>query len=121
MGRETERQYEQRASLRRMIVETHARLTDRDRKNAVAERVIDLWERRRARGAEPLFHPTIGAAIRAGKPRLTCWCPGCGVVGEIDLRQVDRHPGASIESLIPQISCTRCSPNPPFARLIGLR
>jgi hypothetical protein len=47
--------------------------------------------------------------------------PGCGVVGEIDLRALDRHPGASLESLIPELSCTRCSPNPPFAKLIGLR
>jgi len=36
--------------------------------------------------------------------------PGCGVVGEIDLRRIDCHPGASIESLIPQLSCQRCSP-----------
>jgi hypothetical protein len=68
----------------------------------------------------PLFHPTIGGAVRAGRPWLTCYCAGCGVVGEIDLRKTDRHPDASIESLIPQLSCQRCSPHPPFARLIGL-
>jgi hypothetical protein len=33
--------------------------------NRTASRLIDLWDARRARGAEPLFHPTIGAAIRA--------------------------------------------------------
>jgi hypothetical protein len=35
-------------------------------------------------------------------------------------RRFDRHPDASVESLIPSLSCTRCSPHPPFARLIGL-
>ena len=75
----------------------------------------------RARRAEPLFVPTIGAAIRARKPVLMFYCPGCQVVGELNLQNVDRHPGASIESLIPFVSCTRCSPNPPFAKLIGLR
>jgi hypothetical protein len=39
------------------------------------------------------------------------------MVGSIDLRTLDRHPGASISSLIPSLSCRRCSPNPPFARL----
>jgi hypothetical protein len=80
-----------------------------------ALRTVLVWER-----------PTASAArakprtIRAGRPWLTCYCPGCGVVGEIDLRRIDRHPGASIESLIPHLSCQRCSPHPPFARLIGL-
>lgn len=35
----------------------------------------------------------------------------------IDLRTLDRHPGASISSLIPSLSCRRCSPNAPFVRL----
>jgi hypothetical protein len=35
----------------------------------------------------------------------------------IDLRTLDRHPGTSISSLIPSISCRRCSPNAPFAKL----
>jgi hypothetical protein len=89
--------------------------------NRTAARLIDLWDARRARGAESLFAPTIGAAIRAGRPWLSCYCPGCGVVGQIDLRTVDRHRGATVESLIPELSCTRCSPHPPFAKLIGLR
>jgi len=89
--------------------------------NRTASRLIDLWDARRARGAEPLFAPTIGAAIRAGRPFLSCYCPGCGAVGEIDLRRIDRHPNASLESLIPELSCKRCSPHPPFAKLIGPR
>jgi hypothetical protein len=33
---------------------------------------------------------------------------------------LDRHRRATIESLIPALSCRRCSPNPPFAKLLGL-
>jgi len=40
---------------------------------------------------------------------------------ETENQSRDRHRGAAIESLIPFVSCTRCSPNPPFAKLIGLR
>ena len=72
--------------------------------NRTAARLIDLWNARRARGAEPLFAPTIGAAIRAGRPWLRFYCPGCQVVGEIDLRRVDGHRGTSVESAIPQFS-----------------
>ena len=113
MGRETENQWRRRESSRRAIGELTAFLTDPDRKNRTAARIVDLWDARRARGAEPLFHPTIGGAIRARRPWLTCYCPGCGVVAEIDLRKIDRHPDASIESLIPHLSCQRCSPHPP--------
>jgi len=42
---------------------------------------------------------------------------GAPAVGCIDLRTLDRHSGASISSLIPSVSCRRCSPNAPFARL----
>jgi len=117
---ETDRQRRAREASHQYFTKALARMFDPDRKNRTASRIIDLWDARRARGAEPLFHPTIGGAIRAGRPWLTCYCPGCGVVGEIDLRKIDRHPGASVESLIPHLSCQRCSPHPPFARLIGL-
>jgi hypothetical protein len=89
--------------------------------NRTAARLVDLWEARRKRGAEPLFAPSIGAAIRAGRPWLTFYCPGCRVVGQVDLRGLDRHRDTPITSLIPLASCTRCSPHPPFAKLIGLR
>jgi hypothetical protein len=48
------------------------------------------------------------------------YCPACQQVGEVDLRTLDRHPHATIEGLIPALSCRRCRPNPPFAKLIGL-
>jgi hypothetical protein len=63
------------------------------------------------------FYPTIGAAIAAGVPWLTYSCPACQQVGAVDLRTLDRHPGAAISSVIPSLSCRRCSPNAPFAKL----
>jgi len=56
----------------------------------------------------------------ARKPYLTFYCPACGVTGHVDLRKVDQHRGASITSLIPALSCRRCIPHAPFARLTGL-
>jgi hypothetical protein len=31
--------------------------------------------------------------------------PACRQFGSVDLRTLDRHPGASISSLIPSVSC----------------
>jgi hypothetical protein len=59
----------------------------------------------------------MGAAIAAGFPWLTYSFPGCQMVGSDDLRTIDRHPGASISSLIPSLSCRKCSPHAPFAKL----
>ena len=67
------------------------------------------------------FHPTIRAAITAGCLWLDYMCQACCRIGEIDLRQVDRHPDASISSLIQELSCRSCRPNPPFAKLIQLK
>jgi len=39
--------------------------------NQFAARIVTLWNVRVARGAEPLFIPTISASIRAGRPRAT--------------------------------------------------
>jgi hypothetical protein len=72
---------------------------------------------RATRGGSLWFYPTIGAAIAAGVPWLSFSCPACGQCGSLDLRTLDRHPGAAISSLIPSVSCRRCSPNAPFARL----
>ena len=82
-----------------------------------AQKVVAVWNARQSGGRALWFYPTIGAAIAAGVPWLSFSCPACGQVGAVDLRTLDRHPGASISSLIPSGSCRRCSPNAPFARL----
>jgi hypothetical protein len=84
---------------------------------AEAERIVAIWNARQAGGRALWFYPTIGAAIAAGVPWLSSSCPACAQFGSVDLRTLDRHPGAAISSLIPSVSCRRCSPNAPFARL----
>jgi hypothetical protein len=85
-----------------------------------AKRVVGVWNARHAANRDLWFYPTIGAAIAAECPWLRFYCPACRQIGEVDLRKLDRHRGATIESLIPALSCRRCSPNPPFAKLLGL-
>jgi hypothetical protein len=63
---------------------------------------------------------TLEPPLIARRFYLGCLCPGCGQRGSVDLRRINRHPDASLESLIPMLSCQRCSPNPPFAKLTGV-
>ena len=80
-----------------------------------------IWNLRAKRGRRVTFFPTIGAALAAKTPILEVLCPACQTVGEVDIRKLDRHPDASLSSLVPSLSCRMCCPNPPFAKLIGLR
>ena len=84
---------------------------------AEAQKIVGISNARQAGGRELWFYPTIGAAIAVGFPWLSFSCPACQQVGAVDLRTLDRHPGAAISSLIPSISCRHCSPNAPFAKL----
>jgi hypothetical protein len=63
-----------------------------------ARRIVAIWNGRRTKGRELWFHLRIGAAIAASHPWLTFICPACQQIGEIDLRRLDRHPNATIES-----------------------
>jgi hypothetical protein len=85
-----------------------------------AKRVVGIWNARHAANRDLWFYPTIGAAIVAKCPWLRFYCPACRQIGEVDLRRLDRHREATIESLIPALSCRRCVPDPPFAKLLGL-
>ena len=68
-----------------------------------------------------LAWPTFRAALAAKRYFLTVLCPACKQEASIDLRKVNYHPDASINCLIPRLSCTRCCPNPPFAKITGVR
>ena len=81
-----------------------------------AQKVVDIWN---ARGFL-LYYPTFHTALRTGHRWLTFQCPACQQVGEVDLSRLDYHPAASISAVIPRLSCTRCCPNPPHARLLRL-
>src|SRR5215813_4582411 len=85
-----------------------------------AERLIAAWNERQAKRMPMLFSPTIGAAITAGYWFLWFRCPACRMVSAIDLRGLDRHPDATVTSLIPALSCRSCRPNAPFAELVRL-
>src|SRR4051794_20972841 len=115
MGPNRRAQERERAAAR---AAEEAKRRDAERKAiADAEKIVAIWNARQAGGRELWFHPTIGAAIAASLPWLSFSCPGCGQVGSVDLRTLDRHPGGSISSIIPSVSCRRCSPNAPFAKL----
>jgi hypothetical protein len=71
-----------------------------------AELVVDRWNRRLATGRDLLWSPTIRAALSAGTPWLDVFCPGCGTSRAIDLRTVDRHPLASVGTLVLGLRCS---------------
>jgi len=80
--------------------------------------VVAIWNRRMERGARPSFFSTFETAIASGMSVLEFVCPACQVLGEIDLRTIDRHRAMTISGLIPSLSCRRCCTNPPSAPAI---
>jgi hypothetical protein len=107
---------------RRRAESAETKSEQREAARAYAMRIVALWNARARRGRPASSYPTLRTALDAGTTLLTFMCPACQQVGEFDLRTVtDRlPPQASLSVLIPALSCTRCSPNAPFARLIGL-
>jgi hypothetical protein len=87
---------------------------------AEAEAVIQRWNDQLALGRDMLWSPTIRAALLAGTPWLDVFCPGCGTSRAIDLRTVDRHPLASIGTLVLGLRCSWCPGSAPMPKLIGL-
>jgi hypothetical protein len=67
---------------------------------AEAKGVVDRWNEQLVASRDILWSPTIRAALIAGTPWLDVFCPGCGTSRAIDLRQVDRHPLASVATLV---------------------
>jgi hypothetical protein len=66
-----------------------------------------------------LWSPTIRAALIAGTPWLDVFCPGCGTSRAIDLRKVDRHPLASVATLVLGLRCSWCPESAPMPRILG--
>jgi hypothetical protein len=58
--------------------------------------VVERWNAERS----PLWSPTIRCAVVAGTPWLDVYCPGCRTSRAIDIRTLDRHPLASVGSLV---------------------
>ena len=67
---------------------------------APRHRAVERWNEQLAASRDMLWSPTIRAALIAGTPWLEVFCPGCGTSRAIDLRKVDRHPLASVATLV---------------------
>src|SRR5215469_3512029 len=78
--------------------------------------VVERWNAERS----PLWSPTIRCAITAGTPWLDVYCPGCRTSRAIDIRSIDRHPLASVGSLVLGLRCSWCPGNAPMPVLTGL-
>jgi hypothetical protein len=87
---------------------------------AEAEAVVQRWNDQLARGRDMLWSPTIRAALLAGAPWLDVFCSGCGTSKAIDLRTVDRHPLASVGTLVLGLRCSWCPSSAPMPTLLGL-
>ena len=118
MGFNKRRMERERAAAQRAEEERRRRELGRD--VAQAQKLVAIWNSRASRKARPSFYPTIETALLAGTPWLAYQCPACQLIGDVDLRTLDRHPAMSISGLIPSLSCRLCCSNPPFAKLVGL-
>jgi hypothetical protein len=85
-----------------------------------AVRIVERWNRAFASGEGALWSPTIRAAILAGRPWLDVHCPGCGTSNAIDIRTLDRHPLATVGSLVIGLRCSMCRDGAPMPVLRGL-
>jgi hypothetical protein len=81
---------------------------------------VAQWNIALAAGGGTLWSPTIQAAVTAGKPWLDVFCPGCRTSCAIDIRKIDRHPSASVGSLVLGLHCSQCPGPAPMPMLTGL-
>jgi hypothetical protein len=85
-------------------------------------RLPSLFEMRAGSAGHRLYiccpAPAAGSNYRRRAPMAQLFVPRLRSVGlGRSARARHRHPSAAISSLIPSVSCRRCSPNAPFARL----
>jgi len=83
-------------------------------------RVVDRWNAALSAENGALWSPTIRCAVMAGAPWLNVFCPGCGTGRAIDIRTIDRHPLASIGSLVVGLRCSWCRGSAPMPKILGL-
>lgn len=87
---------------------------DKNRAITEAETVITRWNNR-PRGMDPMFYPTLAAAILTKRVWLIYWCGACNCYGETRLQErpgFNHHP-------IPAVRCS-CSPDVKDATMIAL-
>jgi len=102
----------------------HAERAQREAMEEAARRealqIVERWNHALAAGRGGLRSPTIGAAVLAGMPWLDVYCPGCRTGRALDIRTLDRHPLASVGSLVLGLRCSWCRGSAPMPVLIGL-
>lgn len=82
---------------------------------------IEGWNERLRISEDPEPSPSIGVALTGGYRWLSFYCPGCRQVFDLDLASIDRHPRASIVSLITSLVCrSNCRGRSPLPQLLGL-
>src|SRR5258707_9676408 len=101
--------------MRKRAVEEAVAAAERANQQA-ALAAVERWNTERS----PLWSPTIRRAITAGTPWLDIYCPGCRASRAIDIRTLDRHPLASVESLVVGLRCSWCPGDAPMPVLTGL-
>jgi hypothetical protein len=85
-----------------------------------AKAVVERWNEQLAASRDMLWSPTIRAALIAGTPWLDVFCPGCGTSRAINVRKVDRHPLASVATLVLGLRCSWCPELAPMPGILGL-
>jgi hypothetical protein len=91
-----------------------------DAARAEAKGVVERWNEQLSGSRDMLWSPTIRAALIAGMPWLDVHCAGCGTSRAIDLRKVDRHPLASVGTVVLGLRCSWCPGSAPMPRILGL-
>jgi hypothetical protein len=92
-----------------------------------ALQIVERWNHALAAGRDELWSPTIRAAVLAGMPWLDVYRPGCRTGRALDIRTLDRHPPASVGSLVlgramllvSRIGADACPNNRPVFRAAG--
>jgi hypothetical protein len=84
-----------------------------------ARGVVERWNDAIAAGRDIWWSPTIRAAIVADMPFAEIYCPGCRTRRNLDLRTLDRHPLASVGSLVLGLRCSWCPGFAPMPKIMG--
>jgi hypothetical protein len=82
--------------------------------------VVDRWNEMVRVRRSPDPSPSVGVALAAGYRWLQVYCPACRTISQVDISAIDVHRKATLASLIPRLSCRRCGPRSPFAKLKGI-
>jgi len=88
--------------------------------HCAAVRVVERWNAALAAGRGALWSPTIRCALVASMPWLDVYCPGCRTSRAIDIRTIDRHPLASVGSLVLGLRCSWCPGSAAMPVITGL-